>query len=256
MSIDKKIIAFDMDGTLAESKQHLEKDMAALLFTLTRNVRVAIISGGSFDQFEKQFLPFFSDEQKDELFYKNIIILPTSGSQRYEYDQTLKEWTMTDSEGFQDIIKKEVLMCLSEIIDSGTYGIHPLVSGDYVIEDRKTQITMSALGQHAPLDAKKEWDPHQVKRQEMKKILESKISGISVIIGGTTSLDILPLGFDKAKGLHRLLNKLSLLPSDMLFLGDALFPGGNDYSVKESGIESIQVSGPQETAQHITSWLH
>ena len=37
----------------------------------------------------------------------------------------------------------------------------------------------------------------------------------------------------------------------MIFIGDALLPGGNDYPAKEAGVASIQVKGPQETKRGI-----
>jgi len=254
IKLNKKIIAFDLDGTLAESKQHLESDVSDLLCELLKDKIVVVITGGSFEQFKKQFLPYFkpSDSDKDNI-YKNLILLSTSGSQRYQYEGG--DWKMTDIEEFPSGTKKEILDALNEIIESGNFGIGPAIEGDSVIEDRLTQITMSALGQHAPLDLKKAWDSNQEIRKEIKIILESKLPEVNIIIGGTTSLDILPKGFDKAKGLFRLLEKLGMPKEDMIFVGDAIFPGGNDYSVYEAGIESIKTSGRDETASIIKSWL-
>ncbi len=256
INLTKKIVAFDLDGTLAESKQHLENDVSELLCLLAKEKIVVIITGGSFQQFKKQFLPYFKPNiNEEELIYKNLILLSTSGSQRYQYSSEIKDWVMTDIEEFPGDIKKEVMNELDKIISSGKFGIVPVIEGDEIIEDRLTQITMSALGQNAPIELKKEWDPNQIKRQEIKKILESKLPEVSIIIGGTTSLDILPKGFDKAKGLIRLLNKLGMTIDDMVFVGDAIFPGGNDYSAYEAGIESIKVSGPTESKEIIKKWI-
>jgi hydroxymethylpyrimidine pyrophosphatase-like HAD family hydrolase len=70
-----------------------------------------------------------------------------------------------------------------------------------------------------------------------------------------TSLDILPKGFDKAVGLKALLEDGGLQISDMLFIGDAVFEGGNDYSPVEAGIETIGITGPEETAKLISALL-
>jgi hypothetical protein len=37
----------------------------------------------------------------------------------------------------------------------------------------------------------------------------------------------------------------------MIFVGDALFPGGNDYPAKEAGVVSIRVRDPDETKRVI-----
>lgn len=52
----KKLIVFDLDGTLAESKSSLDAEMSRLLYDLLAIVKVAVISGGDWPQFEKQFV--------------------------------------------------------------------------------------------------------------------------------------------------------------------------------------------------------
>jgi len=256
INLSKKIIAFDLDGTLAESKQHLESDMAKLLATLAKEKIVVVITGGSFNQIKEQFLPYFIPNENDKWsIYRNLILLSTSGSQRFQYSNIKNDWVVTDVEELSDKTKIAIMKALNEIIDSGDYDIAPAIEGDDIIEDRLTQISMSGLGQHAPLSLKKAWDPDQKKRQEIKKILDQKLPDVNIIIGGTTTLDILPKGFDKAKGLIRLLNNLGLNKKDIVFIGDAMFPGGNDYSVHESGIESIGVSGPDEVKEIIKKWI-
>lgn len=256
IKLTKKIIAFDLDDTLTESKQPIESETASLLCSLAKVKKVVIISGGSFFQIKKQVLSFLKpNDNEEELIYKNLIILPTSGSECYEYNENTKEWEITDTENFPEETRNQVLKVLNDIISSGKYDIVPAIEGDSIIEDRKTQITMSTLGQHASVALKKIWDPKQEKRQKIKKIIEELLPDVSVSIGGGTSIDILPSGFNKAKGLIKLLNKLEMNIPDMLFIGDTIFPGGNDYSVQEAGIESIEVTGPGETKKIIKELL-
>lgn len=255
-NLNKKIIAFDLDGTLALSKQILESDMANLLCQLSKKWKVAIISGGSFNQFKKQFLPSFSptDEEAEQI-YGNLILLPTSGSRRYQYDLEKKDWIITDEEGMPPMAKEKTLVILKEFIASNKYGIGSVIDGDEIIDDRVTQISMSALGQHAPLDQKNLWDPDQIKRKEIIKELAPKLPEVEINIGGTTTLDFLPKGFNKAKGLIRLLNHFGMVIEDMVFVGDSIFPGGNDYSPFEAGIECVKVDGPVQTKDLIKKWI-
>lgn len=253
-NLNKKIIAFDLDGTLAESKRPLDKEMALLIEELAKNKIIVIISGGKFEQFRTQFLPGFTKEELSLPFIKNLILLPTSGSQRYEYDSETQEWKLTDIEVFSEDIKEKAKKVLKDIINSKLYDIPDNPIGEY-IEDRITQLSISALGQEAPIEQKKLWDPDQKKRQKIKVVLEKEIPETSIIIGGTTTIDILPKGFDKAKGLIRLINKLGMTKADMIFVGDSIFPGGNDYSVLQADIESIKVSGPTETKEILERWI-
>ena len=254
MPLSKKLIAFDLDGTLAESKLPLSSDMAKALVALSHETKVAVVSGGSIEQYKKQFRPAFAHlADSDAHAYDNLILLPTSGTERYAYDAAAKEWILVESEKFPEETKRRVLDVLDSMVASGIYGI-PQESYGERIEDRGSQVTLSALGQEAPLEKKKLWDPNQEKRQIMKAAFEKEIPDVSVSIGGTTSLDIVPKGFSKAVSLERLLETLKLEHEDLLYVGDALFPGGNDYSMVEANFDTVQVSGPDETLKYVTDW--
>src|SRR5574344_763449 len=252
---DKKIIAFDLDGTLAESKQPLDKEMAALLKELLKHKKVIIISGGSFGQFEKQFLPYLDITETEKDLYSNLILLPTSGSLSYPFDVQKKDWQITNKEEMPKEIKEKIFSTIKDFIENNSYGIKPYKEGDQVLEDRGTQITLSALGQNAPIEEKIKWDKNQEKRQAIKKILESKLPEVSFSIGGATSIDILPKGFDKAEGLKKFLEKEKMKKEDLFFVGDAIFPGGNDYSPLLEGFDCQKVSGPAETKKIIQTFL-
>lgn len=116
-----------------------------------------------------------------------------------------------------------------------------------MIEDRGSQITFSALGQEAPLDEKKNWDPKFEKREKIKAILQPLIPEFSIQLGGSTSIDVTKPGIDKAYGIKKLQETLGIVLLDMIFIGDALFPGGNDYPAKQAGVASIEVRDPHET---------
>lgn len=246
----KQIVAFDLDGTLSESKQPLGSEIAGLLEQLATRTKVAVISGGSFNQFKKQFLPFWKGPVND------LIVMPVDGSQCYEYDEVKGEWRLVDIEPFPQHIKEQTLAAIHKIMRNPRYGIPPAEKayGNF-IDDRGTQITFSALGQNAPIDAKKVWDPDQKKRLAIREELIPLLPEVEIVLGGATSIDFLSKGFDKATGLTRLLQRHGLAVTDMLFIGDAVFPGGNDYSPSQVGIESIKISGPQETAEVIRKIL-
>jgi phosphomannomutase len=251
MSFSEKIAAFDLDGTLTESKQPLTSEMANLLSRLTTKTIVVVISGASFGQFERQFLTYWPENGSIK---ENLILLPTSGSQCYEYCDKTNQWELVDEVPFPPELKSTVLKVLAEIIASNQFDIPKNKEGEYV-EDRSTQITFSAIGQKARAEQKQAWDPDEKKRQKIKNELERQIQGIDISFGGMTSIDILPQGFNKANGLRRLLKRKNLLLSDVIFIGDSEFPSGNDYPVLEMGTESKNVIGPKETKKIIEGWL-
>jgi phosphomannomutase len=238
----KKLIVFDLDGTLAESKASIDAEMAKLLDSLLSIVKVSVISGGAWQQFEKQVLAHLSHDER----LKNLSLLPTCGTKFYQY---VSDWKLLYSEDFSDPEKKKIIDSLKQAIASSDCKV-PQVWGE-IIEDRGSQITYSALGQQAPLEEKKKWDPDFKKRKGMKAILDKLIPEFSVRLGGATSVDITKHGIDKAYGIRKLRDVLGITVPEMIFIGDAVFPGGNDYPAKEAGALSIEVKEPHETKRVI-----
>jgi phosphomannomutase len=238
----KKLIVFDLDGTLAESKSAVDTEMAALLQDLLGIVKVAVISGGDWPQFEKQLL---SNLSHDKLLVA-LSLLPTCGTKFYQYTG---EWKKLYSEDFTANEKEQIISSLNKAI--GEAGFKVEKNWGEIIEDRGSQITYSALGQQAPLEEKKKWDPDFTKRKKIKEILEPLIPGFTVRLGGETSIDVTKPGIDKAYGIRKLRDLLGISLKEMIFIGDALFPGGNDYPAEQAGVVSVGVKGPHETKRVI-----
>ena len=70
-------------------------------------------------------------------------------------------------------------------------------------------------------------------------------------LGGATSIYVTKHGIDKAYGIRKLRDVLGIAIKEMIFIGDAVFPGGNDYPAKEAGALSIEVKNPHETKRVI-----
>jgi HAD superfamily hydrolase (TIGR01484 family) len=234
----KKLIVFDLDGTLAPSKSSLAPQTAALLHDLLAIVKVAVISGGAWTQFEKQLL---TDLPKGSLL-ENLSLLPTCGTKFFQYKG---KWTELYSEDLTADQRKKIIDCLKKAVDEA--GFHAEKVWGEVIEDRGSQITFSALGQQAPLAAKVKWDPDFSKRKKITAILKSLIPEFSVRMGGATSIDVTKPGIDKAYGIGKLKDILHVSVQEMIYIGDALFPGGNDYPAEQAGVVSIPVKGPDDT---------
>ena len=235
----KKLIVFDLDGTLAESKSSLDAEMSGLLHDLLAIVKVAVISGGGWPQFEKQLL---SNLPHDERLV-NLSLLPTCGTKFYRYESA--DWKKIYSEDFTATEKEKIISSLNKALGVAGFKVEK-VWGE-VIEDRGSQITFSALGQEAPLEEKNKWDPDYTKRKKIKAILDTFIPEFSVRMGGATSIDVTKPGIDKAYGIRKLRDLLGISLKDMIYIGDALFVGGNDYPAEEAGVDSIPVQGPHET---------
>lgn len=238
----KKLFVFDLDGTLAESKSSLGSEVAGLLHDLLDVMKVAVISGGAWPQFQSQLLANLPVDPRLE----NLLLLPTCGTQFYQYDG---QWTKIYSEDLSDDERTMIIAALDTSLKESGIEV-PHVWGE-AIEDRGSQITLSVLGQEAPLSAKQDWDSDFAKRKKITTILEPLLPAFAIHMGGTTSIDVTKPGIDKAYGIEKLRDRLDISLAEMLFAGDAIFVGGNDYPVQEVGVDSILVQGPNETARII-----
>ena len=166
--LEKKVIVFDLDGTIAESKQTLDEEMSGLLLLLMKNRVVAIASGGSFSQYQKQFLPFL----KSDSSLSNLVLLPTSGASMYRYIDN--NWVISYEEkmSMEDFEKINTALIKAMKIA----GLGPVEKYGEIIEYRDTQVTFSGLGQNAPLSQKKVWDTDQSKRKKIVALLENELS--------------------------------------------------------------------------------
>ena len=125
-----------------------------------------------------------------------------------------------------------------------------------VIEDRESQITFSALGQKAPLIEKEKWNKTSDMRAQLQAVLEKYLPEFEIRLGGLTSVDITKKGIDKAHGVTRIIQELSVSKKEMVYIGDALYEGGNDAAVLRTGIDVIQVSGSEEVKFLIRQLLY
>ncbi len=248
MSIkEKKLIVFDLDGTLTESKQPMDKEMGELLVKLLEKKPVAIISGGKYEMFEHQ-LPVLRPSPE---LLKKLFFFPTTGSRFYRYTD---HWEQV----YADEMTLEERTKIKEAFEKAYKDVdyhHPSQLFGEVVEDRGTQITFSALGQQAPLDLKKHWRATQDRRPELVKALEKYLPDFEVKMPGVTSIDVTRKGIDKAYGVRQMRDHLGIAIHDMIFVGDALYEGGNDHAVKREGVDCIEVSGPTDTKKIIQAWL-
>jgi HAD superfamily hydrolase (TIGR01484 family) len=243
----KTLIAFDLDGTLALSKQTLDDEMADLLARLSKVAMVDIISGGDWPQFEKQVVSRMPASARLD----NLIIQPTTGTKLYRHQDG--QWQRLFADLFSAEESRHIREALQQAIEQAGYA-NERTWGEQ-IEDRGSQITFSALGQQAPLDAKDKWDPDHARRKILQGILQGMLPNLSINIGGSTSIDITRKGVDKAYGLTRLSETVGVALADILFLGDAIFPGGNDYPAKTLGLDTVRVRDVAETKSVVTGLI-
>lgn len=239
----KRLIIADMDGTLTESKAPMDEEMSSLLDQLLLQREFAVIGGGKYKQFQDQFVAklIFNPSSLPHLY-----LFPTCGSTFYRFSDGGGEWTQVYAENLTEDNKKKIGEAFERALAEWGYE-KPEKTYGQIIEDRGTQVTFSALGQEAPIEFKTAWDPDQRKRLGIKAIMGKYIPEFEIRVGGTTSIDVTRKGIDKAYGIGKMRQHLGYSTGQMLFIGDALFEGGNDAPAKTTGVDCLQVSGPSDT---------
>ena len=241
---NKKVIVCDLDGTLAESKSTLSDAMSEVLAKILLKHYLVVVSGGSYKQFQKQFLSNF--HAPTELL-KNLFLFPTNGSTCYKYDQEKNDWQQVYSEPLTEEERGTIVRAFKEMMTES--GLDFSESYGDIIEDRGGQVTFSGKGQNAPLEIKKVWDPDQTKRKNLVEILAKKIPQFEIRIGGATSIDVTRKGIDKAYAIEKIKEILHVTDQDIIYVGDALYKGGNDSAVKKTSVDFIQEDGPKEAIE-------
>lgn len=246
--VGKKLVVFDLDKTLSESKTLMSKETGELLEKLLLLAQVSIISGGSFQQFQKQFLP----QVRTGAHLKRLSLFPTCGSAFYRYGGGGWENVYTEVLSAQD--KKRIFEAFEKMFKEVGFKIPDKIYGE-LIEDRGTQITFAAYGSQAPIPIKSVWDPNRNKRLKMIEALSRNIPEFEIRTGGTSSIDVTRNGIDKAYGIYQMEKHLGIPVSEMIFVGDDLGEGGNDFPVIATGVQIIAVSGPEHTKEIIRSMI-
>ena len=242
------LVIFDLDGTLTESRMPMDEEMGGLLQELLERTDIAIISGGSFERIKTQFLDILNHRPVN---LTNLYIAPLSGGTLYTYST---DWCPVYEEKMTPEERMKIFNGFQSAFKDIGFVPEPNPVGK-LIEDREGQVTFSGLGCDAPIEKKKLWDPDRKKRMQLKEALARYLPEFSITIGGTTSIDVSRGGVDKAYGVSKLSEYLSIPREEIVFVGDAIIEGGNDFAVTGTGVVAHPVDGPDDTKKYVRELL-
>ncbi len=242
-----RAIMFDLDDTLAASFQAPSEHIMKQLEQLLEHMPVGIITGASYDRVAKDVAARIRENLRARLF-----LFPTSSAEGYRFTDGVwkREYTYEippDKAG-------RIVHAIQETIATTDLlrGYTPR-GAQYL--NRTTQIAYAFLGIDVSPEDKASWDPDGNKRRLLQSMLAKKLPEYEILIGGRTSIDITKKGVDKSLGVRRFAEWNNISPRDMLYIGDALYAGGNDEVVIKTGIRTCQTSGPAETEKIIDNLL-
>ena len=242
-----KALIADIDDTICQSTRPISAEMAAEIDRIAASgILVAFISGSTLEQLFGQLGAGLS---------RPFHILAASGTHYASvgYEGGKASWKEVYRQGFQPEETAEIMAAFEALIASEK--IVPLTSREDQLQDRGSQITLSALGRHAPDAAKRGFDPGMKVREGWLKLMQARLGGkYNIRIGGTSSIDVTPRGIDKAWGITRFLEIHTLQPSEALYFGDKLGPEGNDYPARRV-LDAFQVNDELDTLRLLKNFL-
>ena len=236
-----RLVAFDLDDTLAPSKAPLPDEVRDALLRLLEVAQVCVISGGQIEQFRTQLVARLG--ALPDASAARLHLMPTCGTQYWRIEPT--GLTCVYAEDLTPDEKARAMRAVEQ--RAKALGLWAADTWGPALEDRGSQITYSALGQQAPLAEKKAWDPTGEKKNRLRAAVQADLPDLEVRSGGSTSVDITRRGIDKAYGMRRLAELTGIGFADTLFVGDRLDPDGNDYPVKALGVPTRSVEGWEQT---------
>ena len=239
----KKIICFDLDGTLTESKTDIAPQTVDLLAELQKIKIVSVIGGASFKQFEIQFLRYIT-------YHNNLYILPASGASFYQFEDN--EWQEIYKLKLSENEKQQIFEAFRKTFLDINYNDPPITYGE-IIEDRECEVVFSTLGQRAPLAERLalKYD----RRPEIINSLKKYLSKFKISMSGVNSIDVTRIGIDKGYAIEQIQKYFDVNLDEMVFVGDAIYEGRHDFAVVRTGIETVKVTGPADTMKFIKSLI-
>lgn len=251
----KKLIVFDLDGTLAPTKSLVDGEMRSLLLSLLKTRPVAIIGGGKYEVFQEQL---FSQVEWPAESLVNLFLFPTTATVMYRYKEG---WQEVYRQILQPEQKQRIFKAFEEAFKELSYH-HPEKIYGELIEDRGTQVSFSGVGQDVVkilgtekgVALKDQWGKTGWK-EKIAAAVQRKLPDLNARAAGYSTIDVTQKGIDKAYGIRQMQKHLNIPVNDMFFIGDAIFPGGNDYAVISTGVDYKKVEGPQDTKEIIRNIL-
>ncbi len=227
-----KHLFFDMDQTIAPARQKMLPEMYEFLSSLSEDI--IVVSGSSIEQMPHQL--------GDLRSYR----LGQNGNHAVAPDGTELWYTPLDEHH-----RTEILDHINEVIEILE---HELNHDWAPIEDRGAQITFSPIGNTAPVDIKKAYDPDRSKRLSLLEKIPFASEDLIVKIGGSTSLDYLHKDRHKGTNVARLIEFMNWNKDECIYFGDGLYPGGNDEAVI-GVIETVLVNDHEDCYRKLKEML-
>jgi phosphomannomutase len=252
------LILFDVDGTLTEARRPIQKAMLKALRELSRYAEIGFLTGSGLEYIKEQLWPALADP----IIRQNCHLLPCNGTEyvipygdeEIIFNAMSKEY-MVDSIGKEDFQKLMNILCKLQAQVVEENNDLPL-TGNFV-QNRGSMINWCPIGRNAQQEDREVFKAldnlygiRNMYLSKLKNYISAAKMDVTVKLGGNTSFDIFPNGWDKTFAL----NHFDGPNWTFWFVGDRCGPTGNDYEIfsalKDTG-RAFEVGSPEETVEII-----
>jgi phosphomannomutase len=256
------LILFDVDGTLTSPRQPITMPMIMILRELCRHAEIGFLTGSNLDYIKEQLWPALNDT----IIRQNCHILPCNGTEYYIPTaseilnfQSIYKASMKDEIGETQFATLLKILC--KLHANLVQEIDDLPLTGNFIQNRNSMINWCPIGRNAlPRDREqfkaldKLYGIRSIYLRSLKQELSDENIDIVIKLGGDTSFDIYPLGWDKTFAL----NHFDYSKWDFWFVGDRCGISGNDYEIfellKDKG-RAFETGSPEETIEIIEKYI-
>ncbi len=225
MNHTPRLMAFDLDGTLAQHKTPLGEKNRSVLERLSKKYKLLMVGAGTCTRIFNQLGKFPID------------IIGNYGMQYGEYDAESGEIVVKRSENAP--VDREEVLRRAELIRE-KYNLHDF-AGETLEFHPTGALTFPVLGTKANIEDKLAYDPDRSKRRVMYEYVCGLFHDYRVVIGGSSSFDIIPGQYGKYNALMQYLTERGMSKEDVVYCGDDYMEGGNDHDVLAGGIPFVKV---------------
>ncbi|MCQ2428575.1 MAG: HAD family hydrolase [Clostridia bacterium] len=233
----KKLICFDLDGTLTQHRSPLEKENRELLDALGKKYKLIMVGAGNCPRIYGQMGEYPID------------IVGNYGMQESTVTDGKFEIIRTDK-SFPD---REYFLKTTQYLRE-KYG-YTEYRGDAVEFHESGMVTFPLIGTKALIEDKLAFDPDRSKRRAMYGEVCELFPDYSVYIGGTSSFDFSAKKYNKYDAIMTYAAAHGYEKDEILYVGDDFAEGGGDSHVRIYGMDYVEIDDYRKTAEKLAYLL-
>ena len=231
----KRIFMFDIDGTLTPPRLPMTEEMVEMFEGFCKRNRVILVTGSDMKKVVEQVPKKIRDLVEG--------IYTCSGNALTVGDEIIYDREFEPPEGLVRLLE-----------DWLHYSHYPVKAGGH-IELRSGMLNYSTVGRNCTQQQREDYEDWDRENGERKILIERILymwPSLDCAIGGQISVDIYPQGLDKSQSYNRVRGENPGYA--IIFCGDRLMPGGNDYPFFKAMGENQTRCRPIDIAVPVSDW--